>query len=268
MDTIKGIGKICVYIIVFLLALTIIVKIVRATVYKDITDPIEQAVIQSLENEKLVAGSKLRDWIEALGEPDVIVKHNFDNLRGKGTDTELYWSNNGIGIRLNGDIKRLDFASKSKVSSILVPTRKILPQSYMTTKYSNRRIVNGSKSRIEFNHLITSTLNGKSIENIKVDDMDALYINYDASNHDYYNIPFPFILHSTMVMCEREGSTHYSTTCKEEVFLISLYNADPITLDFLIRLIAGIFIIPFYSIIYTLLMFVDLIFNTTYSNLV
>lgn len=240
-------------LLVILLILTIpfiIVHFTRLTNFVGVTDPIEQAIVKAFDNKNLVIGSKLNNWVEELGEPDLVVKFEFTYEPYERVNTEYYWLEYGIVAVIEGEHDSIDTTLESKVDGILIPTQKILPRIYMKSNHRIRTINNVDDTGIEFNQLLNASLNGNTIKEITVQDINAIYPNQDMSNHDYYTIPFPFITHRTWLYCVRHDKTQgHSTVCLDDFYLISLNNGDLFTFKNYLKLIWGVFIVIPYHIV-------------------
>ena len=225
------------------------VQSARLMVFVPVVDPIERAVAQTFGTEKLVIGSKLKDWVDELGEPDLIVKFEFTYKSLHRVYTEFYWLNLGIAVEVAGEYKAIDSALNSKVNEITIPTQIKLPPHYSNSKYRSRTIIKGTKPVIEFDHLLDIKLNGTAIEDISVEDMRAVYPYYDASNYDYYSIPFPFITHRTWFRCKATRNHQLDATYIDEYCIISLVDADRFSIENYLKFLwAILFDFPFYII--------------------
>ncbi len=208
-------------IIIFccVIALTALVFFVRVVIYSDRTDPIEEAVSQELGNKDLVLGSKLKLWIDTLGEPDLIA---ISGSIVKGT--EFYWTNRGIGVQVEGGIDGdLNSAINERVSVIIIPVAKKTARKFM--QYS--KIISPadkSGSSIEFDKLLDFKLDNLDIQNITESDISKYYENFDASEDFYYHMPFPFS--KVYVNVWRNDGRCAGPKCKDKINIIEIGDAD------------------------------------------
>lgn len=216
-----------------------LVKVVRAAVYKNKPDPIEQVVSQALGNKDLVLGSKLKLWVETLGEPNLIA-----NCKNVFSTSKLFWLNHGIAVEVDGEISEgLDSSLNKRVNLIILPIKKSPSPALM--KNCQLISITNNNTKLEFEKLLDVRIEGFDISNIKETDIRQLYQNYDASNDYYYNMAFP--VDKVTVRLFKYPDADCAIACRDVVNIIQIANSDIFSISgiprFLKRLVSFPFII-------------------------
>jgi hypothetical protein len=216
---IQSILRTLIIIFCFIVFLAALVFFIRVVIYKPEPDPIEEMVSQSLGNKDLVLGSKLKLWVNTLGEPNLIA---ISGSIVKGT--EYYWTNRGIGVQVDGEWNgNLSSTLDKRISVIIIPVERKTASEFMQyTKIISPKAKSGST--IEFDKLLDFKMDDLDVRNITESDIYKYYENYDASNDVYYHKQFPFSEVSVKVWRNNGGCA--GPRCKTRINIIEIGDAD------------------------------------------
>jgi len=206
-------------VVVFLYFLLVVLVSLSELIIDHEADYMEAGISRALENKNLVPGSKLKIWVQYLGEPDLIA--NCENV----FDTaKLFWLKKGIGVQVDGHADtNLNPLLNERVTLVILPVRKksapVLMRGCRFVGNDNR-----NQNEIEFESLLDVKVNGSRINDMKESDIRKLYENYDASNDYYYNSSFPF--HKDTVRLIRYPDPDCSIACRDEINAILIGSSD------------------------------------------
>lgn len=198
----------------------------------------EAGISLALENKNLVPGSKLKIWVQYLGEPDLIA--NCENV----FDTaKLFWLKKGIGVQVDGHADtNLNPLLNERVTLVILPVRKksapVLMRGCRFVGNDNR-----NQNEIEFESLLDVKVNGSRINDMKESDIRKLYENYDASNDHYYNSSFPF--HEDTARLIRYPDADCSIPCRDEINTILVTSTTMFSVAEASRFFKRLIIFPY-----------------------
>ncbi len=233
--TIRSIVKTLIILCLSFIALIILANLIRIVAFEDKPDPIETAVSKALGNEHLVLESKLKLWINDLGNPDLII-----SCEQIFKYSQFYWLKRGIGVGIDGETNgELANVSDKRIVSILIPTKENTPP----VIGKNCKIVTTNETNPVFERVLKASLNGLEIKNIKESDIRKLYANYDASEHFYHNMPSFFS--KEYVRLTKYPDVACSINCRDEIHIIKISDADKISLSNIPRFLKRLVLFPY-----------------------
>jgi len=140
-------------------------------------DPIEKAIGEALNNDKLRLGTPLGIWIDNFGEPDI----NFSYECPCGKGEYVGWSEFGFAVtsfRCEESQKEKTPRDDLLVDSIIIPIREVV-----YNRYPGRE----KNKQIEFEKILEVKINGKSLSDMTFEEIDLLYkYHYDSGEYSIY----------------------------------------------------------------------------------
>lgn len=206
-------------VVVFLYSLLVALVSLSKLVIDHRADYMEAGISRALENKNLVPGSKLKIWVQYLGEPDLIA--NCENIFAT---VRLFWLEKGIGVQVDGYADtNLNPLLNERVNLVILPVKK---KSAPVLMRDCRFVGNDNRNQngIEFENLLDVKVDASRISGMKESDIQKLYENYDASNDFYYNSSFPF--HEDTVRLIRYPDADCSIPCEDEINTILITSSD------------------------------------------
>jgi len=156
-------------------------------------DPIVKALSVELGDKKLILGSKINEWTEHLGQPDL----RFDCYRGWAKNSKpnlcLAWKDYGVAVT-SSDCKDKQNIGECVVNRIIIPRRKEIV-------LRDSRIENPP---IKFNKLANPVINNKKLSENSFDEIDSLY-RYHFDGTEYSRI-----LHNLPILSKYYTSIQYN----------------------------------------------------------
>lgn len=221
--TIRSIVKTLIIVCLSFIALIILANLIRIVAFEDKPDPIETAVSKALGNEHLVLGSKLKLWINDLGNPDLII-----SCEQIFKYSEFYWLKRGIGVGIDGETNgELAAVGNKKIVSIIIPTKEYTPLDID----DHCKIVSRNDTNLEIEELLDAELNGVRTRDVKEFNIKNLYDYYDASEDFYSDMPSSF--GKVYVRLTRYKDPDCLRNCKEEdeIQIIEIGDSDIISIS-------------------------------------
>lgn len=146
-------------VVVFLYFLLVALVSLSKLIIDHKADYMEAGISRALENKNLMPGSKLKIWVQYLGEPDLIT--NCENV----FDTaKLFWLKKGIGVQVDGHADtNLNPLLNERVNLIILPVKKksapVLMRDCCFVGNGNR-----NQNGIEFQSLLDVKVDGLEIK--------------------------------------------------------------------------------------------------------
>lgn len=233
---IRALVKVFLILCLSFIALIILANVIRIVAFEDNPDPIEVAINKALGNEHLVLGSKLKSWIDYLGNPDLIV-----SCEQIFKYSQFYWLRRGIGVGIEGETNgELANVSDKRIVSIIIPTKENTPP----VIGKDCKIVTTNETSPVFRTILEASIGGIGIESMKAADIRKLYANYDASEDFYSNMPPPFA--KVYVRLTRNKAPDCLRDCsdKDEINIIEIGDSDIISISKVPRLLKRLSAFP------------------------